>query len=145
MIHGLTSTARYIYHYSPFAKVILNNRTLKFGMYTKTNDPKESKDWMFEVGSNEGVDVGCYNMDELGSWFSRELKAKTRLACFAMDAEPLTGTHFIDIFNRGFCKPKMWAQYADRHRGVCLVFDFSKIERSGAGAVQRRVSCFRWT
>ena len=65
MIEGVTSADQYIYHYTPFAKVILQNRTLKFGMYIKTNDPKESKDWQFDLGTNENADVGRYDMQAL--------------------------------------------------------------------------------
>ncbi len=129
MIEGLTSPHKYIYHYTRWANVILASRTLKFGMYTNTNDPKEAKDWRFDIGSNEGADVGLYDMPALAAWLSHEIKASTRLACFSLDTSPITGNHMEDIFNRGYCKPRMWAQYAARHTGACLVFDFSKLER----------------
>ncbi|MGC2223688.1 MAG: hypothetical protein WA624_15715, partial [Methylocella sp.] len=57
MVETLTSTSKYIYHYTPWAKTILKTHTLKFGMYTHTNDPKESKDWEFDLGTNENADL----------------------------------------------------------------------------------------
>lgn len=47
-----------------------------------------------------------------------------------MDTAPLSGNHMDDIFRRGFCKPRMWAQYAERHAGVCLVLDRQKLNES---------------
>jgi hypothetical protein len=131
MIEGVTSADQYIYHYTPVAKVkaILQNRTLQFGMYIKTNDPKESKDWKFDLGTNENADIGRYDMQALGAWLSAQLKANARVACFSLDTPLLSGNHLSDIFKRGFCKPRMWAQYAGCHTGACLVFDFQKLHR----------------
>jgi hypothetical protein len=121
-----------LYHYTrPSVAIdhILKNRTLRFGMYTNTNDPKESKTWQFDLGSNWRPDFGKYDMTSLSSWLSTEIKAKARLACFSMDTPPLIGNHLEDIFRRGFCKPRMWAHYAERHTGVCLVFDRQKLRQ----------------
>ncbi|WP_458179926.1 DUF2971 domain-containing protein [Bradyrhizobium sp. 14AA] len=27
------------------------------------------------------------------------------------------------IWSRGFCRPRMWQQYGDNYRGVCMVYD----------------------
>lgn len=51
------------------------------------------------------------------------------MACLSQDSGPLTGSHIHDISRRGFCKPRMWAQYGDNHRGVCLVFDRERLEK----------------
>ena len=29
----------------------------------------------------------------------------------------------VNVWDRGWARSRMWAQYADNHRGVCLVFD----------------------
>lgn len=58
----------------------------------------------------------------MSDWLSATLKTSTRVACFCMDSPPLTGDHLREIFNRGFCKPRMWAQYGASHTGVCLIF-----------------------
>jgi hypothetical protein len=130
VIEGLNSATKYIYHYTSMdtAKIILKSRRLKFGSYMKTNDPKETKHWEFDLGTNEHTDLGKYDMEALGVWLSKELKANTKVACFSLDTEPLTGDHTADIFNRGFCKPRMWVQYAANHTGVCLVFDFQTLD-----------------
>lgn len=132
MIENVTSTDQFLYHYtkpSTALETILKHRSLKFDRYCNTNDPKESKNWQFDIGTNEERDLGQHKMDELSVWLSSELKKKAFLACFSMDTAPLTGDHVTDIFNRGFCKPRMWAQYAEKHKGVCLVFDRKKLTK----------------
>jgi hypothetical protein len=130
MIEHVTSTDAFLYHYTKAATardLIFENGTLLFGRYAETNDPKETKTWQFDLGTNFNIDLGAYKMDELSTWLSNELKYSARLACFSMDTAQLTGDHLQDIFKRGFCKPRMWAQYAERHSGVCIVFDRQKL------------------
>jgi hypothetical protein len=130
MIYGFRAADRFVYHYTGAAVArdyILKNRTLKLGSYTRTNDPKESKAWEFDLWTNQNRHLGNYKMQELSSWFSAALKANAKLACFSLDSSPLSGDHTRDILSRGFAKPRMWAQYAENHSGVCLVFDRSKL------------------
>ena len=132
MIDRCTSADRLLYHYTKASTAtshILKNRLLQFGSYAHANDPKESKAWRFSLGTNEDRDLGKYTMEELSVWLSKELKGRAKLACFSTDTAPLTGDHMKDIFNRGFCKPRMWANYAENHTGVCLVFEREKIRK----------------
>lgn len=133
MIEGISEPDRYVYHYTT-AEVacdhILKSRLLRFSQYTCTNDPKESKTWQFDLGTNTNRDLGAYKMAELSSWLSSELKARTRVLCVSKDRGPLTGNHMDDIFHRGYCKPRMWDHYAGRHSGVCLVLDRKKLSEA---------------
>lgn len=135
MIEQVTSADKYIYHYTKARTAldhILKNRTLLLSNYSNTNDPKESKSWVFDLGSNENRDIGKYDRIETSNWLSTELKSRAKLACFSMDRAPLTGNHLKDVHNRGFCKPRMWTQYTvdpkdtEGRLGVCLVFDRQK-------------------
>jgi len=135
MIEHVSSSDAFLYHYTKATTAldyIFKNRELRFGSYASTNDPKESKAWEFDLGTNENRDLGKYKMSEVSSWLSAELKQRTNLVCFSMDTAPLTGDHLTDIFKRAFSKPRMWSQYADRHTGVCIVFDWKKL----AGLIQ---------
>lgn len=139
MIEHVATVDQFLYHYTNVDKAlnhILKTRMLKFGAYTKTNDPKEAKTWQFDLGTNENRDLGAYRMAETSAWLSNRFKEQARLLCFSMDRAPLTGVPMSDIFNRGFSKPRMWAQYADRHTGVCLVFDRTRIDN----AITRQVA-----
>lgn len=125
MIQGIHSADEYLYHYTTAGTArayILKDATIRLGSYTTTNDPKETKQWEFGLGTNSNRDLAKYNHSELSRWLSDELKRRTRLACFATDTGPLTGDHMSDLLRRGFAKPRMWAQYAANHTGVCLVF-----------------------
>ncbi|MCD4654505.1 DUF2971 domain-containing protein, partial [bacterium] len=31
------------------------------------------------------------------------------------------------VFHRGFCRSRMWTQYADNHKGLCLVFNRKRL------------------
>jgi Protein of unknown function (DUF2971) len=128
MIEAVTQADKYLYNYTHCPEVILKSRKLRFGKYTGTNDPKESKVWHFNLWTSGRFDLGKYDMQTLGSWLSAALKANTRIACFAMDTPPLSGDHLSDIFSRGWCKPRMWAQYAGSHKGACLVFDRQRLD-----------------
>ncbi|MDN6871850.1 DUF2971 domain-containing protein [Pseudomonas citronellolis] len=133
MIMGVQDSGKYIYHYRTAGtaiKHILPAGRLRLGKYNGTNDPKEVKDWKFSIGSNEGRDLKVREWDELSKWLSDELKSQTRVLCFSRDESGLTGNHLFDICKRGFCKPRMWAQYGGNHTGVCLVFDKDRLLKS---------------
>lgn len=132
MVEHVKDASTYLYHYTSSEKAldyIFKSKLLRFGEYTKTNDPKETKTWQFDLGSTENRDFSKHRMEELSSWLTRELKGRARLICLSMDKEPITGIHLDDIFNRGYCKPRMWAQYAKNHTGLCLVFDRKRLTK----------------
>jgi Protein of unknown function (DUF2971) len=133
MIYGVTDSEKYVYHYTSAevaADFILKSGTLKLGRYIGTNDPKEYRDWNFSIGTNSSRDLRKYSMDSLSRWLSNELKRTAKLACFATDTGPLKGGFVdLDIYKRGFSKPRMWAQYGNRHQGVCLVFDRALLDQ----------------
>lgn len=129
-IQHISDADAYLYHYTKISTAIdyiFKNNTLRLSTYTNTNDPKETKTWRFDLVSFEGLDISKYPTTPLSEKFSAELKSKTKLACFSTDSGPLTGNHINDIYSRGFAKARMWAQYGDCHRGVCLVFDRKKL------------------
>jgi hypothetical protein len=129
MYQFFSDQEKYLYHYTSSniaIHYILKDKTLKIGKYINTNDPKETKDWQFFVGSNEGHDLSKYNLDEISKKVTQALKHRANVICFSKD-RILSGDHIKDIFNRGFCKARMWAQYGDNHRGVCLIFDKSAL------------------
>jgi Protein of unknown function (DUF2971) len=130
MVEHVKNATTYLYHYTSARTAldhIFKTKLLRLGPYTKTNDPKETKSWQFSLGTNGDRDLGKYNGEQLSASLSSELKARARLLCFSMDREPITGHHLTDIFNRGYCKPRMWAQYADRHAGLCFIFDRERL------------------
>lgn len=125
MIEHASDSGFYLYHYTSAetALKILASGSLRMGQYRKTNDPKESKDWHFSVGViNNGKTINQPSAQRMSNWLSEKIKSSARVLCFCTDTPPLTGDHIKDIYKRGYCKPRMWAQYGDSHSGVCLIF-----------------------
>lgn len=134
MIHNHRDADQLVYHYTRVGTAIdyiLPTRALRFNPYTYTNDPKESTSWSFDL-FKRGLDgiSDAHDLGELSQWLSAELKHRTKVFCCTRDMPPLTGDHIREIFNRGFCKPRMWAQYADDFTGVCLVLNRVKLEEA---------------
>jgi len=125
VLEYIKDAGEFLYHYTSIetAEKIIESGALRLGRYRDTNDPKERKDWHFPVGTNsKDLDIDHRSAQELSDWLSDSLKSSARLACFCMDTPPLTGDHLREIFARGYCKPRMWAQYGAAHSGVCLIF-----------------------
>jgi hypothetical protein len=123
---------RFLYHYTSAKTAIdyiLKDKQFKLGRYINTNDPKETKTWQFSVGTNEKRDLSGYNLTDISERLTQAMKHKTNLACFSQD-ENLTGDNTKDIYARGFGKSRMWAQYADNHKGICLVLEKSAIRKA---------------
>jgi len=131
LIYSLREHERYVYHYTTLATArdyILKANTLRFGTFPKTNDPRESRQWQFQVGAiARNKDLAPYALQDVSEWMSSAIQRKTRVACFCRDIGPLTGDHLRDIYKRGLARARMWAQYGDKHRGLCLVFDLAKL------------------
>lgn len=131
-----TDRAKYIYHYTSAEtaiKYILATKTLRFGSYSDTNDPYENKRWKFHFASyTENCDLSKMSFEEISALSEKlndEIKINFFLACFSTDGR-LTGDTVIDIHQRGYGKPRMWAQYGDGHEGVCLIFNQRKLKES---------------
>lgn len=142
MITGVKDPNRFLYHYTKARTVIdyiLKDFTLRLGPYTQTNDPKETKAWEFDLGTNQTRDLGKQNINELSEQMNQILKSKTGVLCFCQDDDGLTGSHLEDVTRRGFMKPRMWAQYGDNHRGLCLVIDKTRFLNAFKVATEREL------
>lgn len=131
MIIGFQTPDRLLYHYTSIENAkdyILKNRTLKFGAISQTNDPKETKNWRFTLHTMGSSDLSRHDLQDLSARFTSALKSRTKVVCFSRDSQPLSGDHTRDIFQRGWSKSRMWAQYAAKHTGVCLVFERQKLD-----------------
>ena len=121
---GRVAHDQYLYHYTRASTVvehILPKMRLRFSSFLKTNDPRENKEVHFGIVlPHDHVDAFDHK------WFqeliTRNLKTRVRLLCFTADP-PSIHQYSDDLYRRGFCHSRMWAQYADRHTGMCLIFD----------------------
>ncbi|KJG13571.1 DUF2971 domain-containing protein [Photobacterium iliopiscarium] len=100
---------------------ILNDRTLRFGTLSGTNDPQEYKQkltgaigWGWEDRHNDKVSEVTNLIDEF-------LRKETKFISFCQSS-------FVDnkLSTHGLLKSRMWSQYGDNHRGICIVISKSK-------------------
>jgi hypothetical protein len=127
---------QYVCHYTKLETAlehILPEKRLKLSPLGKTNDPRESKPWNlllpFTIGiqGEERKKQGALvtrALDEI----RRVMKEDWKVLYFTMDH---SYTDEFDIPRTytilGYDRPRMWAQYAENHRGVCIQFDGDKL------------------
>jgi hypothetical protein len=131
----LSDADKYVYHYTSAAvalNFVIKNGILKFGRFKTVNDPRESIDWSFGYASLEGP-VG--DTGNISREVNAILKGNCNLCCFVSDDSSATTNQetrstMPNMYERGHSRPRMWAQYAKNHSGVCLVFDRQKLHRT---------------
>lgn len=115
-------------HYTDSAAVfehILPDRQLRMSPYHKMRDPVESQDVLPAIGwwgDPPGADLA------MGAVLA-DIKAKRdamRVLAFCRDAGD--GVRVRPGFDCSWARPRMWEQYGDNHRGVCLLFDRDRLE-----------------
>ena len=102
-----------LYHYTSFCRAykILRSRTFKFGRIRDTNDPFEDLNNRYSIIQQYPEEIKKL-LYRLGKYVNEEIS-------FASFGVP-------DGIVPPDQKWTMWAHYADKHSGVCLVFDKSK-------------------
>lgn len=142
----VSSQDQYLYHYTKsetLFKKILPSHSLRLGSMSETNDPRESKDWLFGFGTNG--DFGNLSDTEwmrLKQESTRMAKQHSKLICFTTDTEKAVGMGIDHIWERGFCMPRMWAQYAENHSGVCLILDRNEFRSCITQSCQKETDLF---
>lgn len=104
---------------------ILESGKLRLNKFGMTNDPRESKYWLFNYK---------FSYDDFGKTFkdrndflNDQLKNHINVICFSID-DPNSD---LDHNNRnGYMHSRTWAQYASNHNGICLLFDKNKLVNS---------------
>lgn len=164
-----------LYHYTPVQTLLHIRKSggLLMSPLSKMNDPQEAMDVAptrvaFPAMGNESGPASSVEQRQLADpdkvereldWLSEinSQRQALRVACFVRDqAVDFTGVGHHDNAEmsrrlhavRGFCHPRMWAQYANSHAGVCIVFNRMSLEtrfrelqeREGAAGVFGDVS-----
>jgi len=132
MVTSELTSATYLYHYTSaktLVEKILPSSNIRLGPFAETNDPRESKDWIFGFGTNTGWEGMSEELEKsLGKEATTTLKETTKILCLSKDDDRKAGYNTDQLHYWGFCQPRMWAQYGDKHSGVCLVFGRKELE-----------------
>ncbi|CUH95856.1 hypothetical protein P22_1942 [Propionispora sp. 2/2-37] len=116
---------KYLYHYTSAdkAKIMLETYKIRFGLLEKTNDPRESMEWDFISDINLGEGFPGDLFKHVTKTLTNEIKKRCKIACFTQDYNGEVYMGESVCANKGFSKPRMWAQYADGHKGACIIID----------------------
>jgi hypothetical protein len=125
---------RYLYHYTTadtaFAKTMATGQ-LRLSPYAKMRDPLEAG--RLVLGSVfPTTDAATDGQREanylLANYQISRLRENSKLLAFSGDADSDKYRGSAWAFGRGWARARMWEQYADRGKGVCLAFDFERLQ-----------------
>lgn len=123
----------FLYHYCSLntAKKILYTGKIRLSPRTESTDPVESTKPFIHSGGvfqpdNEEIDVK--DLIKTQNIIQRQVE-NTKQLCFCMNNKDLfkKDSNLQDEEFYGCLKPRMWDQYSDKYKGVCLVFSLSAL------------------
>lgn len=123
-LEDINSKPEFLYHYTNSTtaiEYILANNTLKFSPLTQTNDPLEFAS-LTHVGTSVAGSNGFKEALKHGNKLEN-IRNKVKLLCLCQDFN--NGTQYP--FYKGYCKPRMWSQYGEKHKGICIVFSKERL------------------
>ena len=124
-LFGKDVSENLVYHYTkretalekilPTGKIMLN-------VLEKTNDPREYLDWSITgIGGSDDMKPFWHAL----ALVNENRKQRTKVLCMTLD--DMQHRRF-GLMRRGFARSRMWAQYGEAHKGMCLIFDKSALE-----------------
>lgn len=127
-----------IFHYTNMRAAmehILYEKKLRFSKSTKTNDPREYKEWDFSTYINNSVanDTSLLSV-EVKIKLGNIMRSDYKLACFCSNRSDKGSNSEIDSFlfkkmgMYGYDRLRMWSQYGDEFRGVSIAFSAAALE-----------------
>ncbi|HPE10614.1 MAG TPA: DUF2971 domain-containing protein [Saprospiraceae bacterium] len=128
-----------LFHYTSMQKAleyILPNQILRLSPPSNTDDPQEYNSWLIGLlGWSLPEDI-LEVWSETATKFNQRIKKNTFLSCFCSNLIQDPGEDSPKPENAlGYKKSRMWSQYGDHHRGVCLAFSrqslIQLVEESG--------------
>jgi hypothetical protein len=132
-----------IFHYTKLSlaiETILHDGRFRLGLLKNTNDPWEYKFKLLSMFGSSLPPITDQLYNDAHEVIDRIIREESRVMCFCSNISP---TVVLNIQERlkdlappslGCYKSRMWAQYGENHRGICLVFSKKKIDDKFAGA-----------
>ena len=139
MRHNPVDSLQYVFHYTTYSSAlgILLSHQMRLGSLINMNDPLEFQDHHGEGlvfhgnPSNEFLASKIQNFENAVT----EKEKTVRLVSFSVDAPFFNQPNgcqenFFNNLSKGWARSRMWAQYADNHKGVCLIFEKDNLEKA---------------
>ncbi|HUW71180.1 MAG TPA: DUF2971 domain-containing protein [bacterium] len=117
----------FVYHFTTLElalRSIIPNSQLRFGRFQDMDDPYETE-YLIEAIVVDGDNIKRHSNNQS---LLNILRGNCRIKCFCEDTpyDPKAARDFT--LNKGYAKTRMWSQYGDFHKGVCLVFSRKRLE-----------------
>ena len=113
-----------IFHYTKLEtalEYILKNKQLLFTKYKDSKDPHESRNRKFSLTTSETITWSQFDkLIKINKDINKTIQNRLRITCFCMNKENYPG----------YFHSRMWSQYADNHRGVCLAFSKKELQKA---------------
>lgn len=119
-----------LFHYTSaktaLEKILLNQQ-IQVGLMKCVNDPRESKDWAL-LPKFTGIPTASLSAQQLSinQEFTKIKQEEWKVICFATSNSKYKRhpkSNVDEGFLYGACKPRMWANYGENHKGICLKFN----------------------
>lgn len=102
---------------------------IQLGSYQNLNDPREAKTWPFIFYTNN-EDTNDQFKSSVFDEVSNYITQKTLVLCCTQDDPSVKDEDKDRDIRSGYGHPRMWSQYADQHKGVCIVFNKDSLHKS---------------
>lgn len=107
---------------------IIDSGRFRFGQLRRMNDPRENRTWDYNIQSP--ADISEAERPALQAEFDQLVRSPVRIIAATVEDPRKVGDSDDATFLRGFSRSRNWAQYADDHRGACLVLDRQALLRA---------------
>ena len=132
-----------LFHYTSlatFIEYILPSKKLKFSKIKNSRDPYE-----YQSFDHRYLDEDSLSNDTIFLEFLqcvKNFKLDSQFLCFSLPDTVNIGKE-PSYLRFGYDRPKLWESYGDKHKGVCIGFDKSKIESQFSNNIQNDEFCYR--
>ena len=110
-----------LFHYTQVSTLfegIFNSCSLRFPPLINMNDPYEYRDYYFTYSdmTDKLSPESVLKLVEMGKYLNTCIRQKIKATCFCINQQTEDSTNY------GYQRSRMWTQFGDDHRGICLVF-----------------------
>ncbi|WP_046755506.1 DUF2971 domain-containing protein [Kordia jejudonensis] len=129
-----------LYHYTSLTTAIehiLPTHSLRLSPLSSVSDPMENNipiPWFSSFGYSNDCERLTSNID--GNSISKKVKKyyeSLRQLCLCRNAKIDFEGQYMGVFEPidhfGFSKPRMWDQYGDKYKGICIALSRTKLEK----------------